>query len=99
MSRSAMQDLERLIPAFQHASVVERWAGAIALSPDDMPTVGAVPDLPGLILVSGYGYGLTWSPALAEIAGRIALGQTPDFDISAFDPSRFNNGSKIELRT
>ena len=68
--------------------VTHRWAGTMGFSPDSLPLVGAVPDLPGVYVCGGYsGHGLGFA---LESARRLAAfmegGPAPP---AWLDPGRF----------
>lgn len=61
--------------------------------PDTLPAIGEVPGVPGVIAAFGHGHtGLTAAPETGRIAAMIAVGETPNIDISAYSLSRFGNG-------
>ena len=68
---------------------MSRWSGAVAVTPDNLPILSGVDEIPGLFIAAAGGYGITWAPAIGEIMAQIALGQSPAVDIGAFDLGRF----------
>lgn len=72
------------------ATVADRWAGAVALTPDARPCIGAAPGVPGLYLAVGFGAGLTQGPAAAESLVQLMLGEPTTVDLQPFDPARFS---------
>jgi glycine/D-amino acid oxidase-like deaminating enzyme len=52
--------------------------------------IGADPDLPGLLHVSGLGgFGVMTSAAVGELAAELVMGRAPDWiDTACFDPAR-----------
>jgi len=71
------------------AAVVDRWAGAVALTPDGLPCLGAAPGLQGLHVATGFTAGLTQGPAAAESLVQAMLGEATTVDLRPFDPARF----------
>lgn len=68
--------------------VTHRWAGTMGFSPDGLPLVGAVPDMPGVYVCGGYtGHGLGFALECARrLAGHLRGGAAPP---SWLDPGRF----------
>lgn len=81
-------------PIFENASVLRGWAGFYEVTPDDNPLLGHVPDLDGFIVAAGFsGHGFMQGPAIGlAIAELVIDGQARTIDVSAFRPSRFQEG-------
>jgi len=59
-------------------SVARSWAGIEAFTPDDLPVLGAVPGVDGLLVAAGFsGHGFALVPAVGDILARLALGLDP----------------------
>src|SRR6185503_17057 len=53
------------------------WAGLEAFTPDDLPVIGPVPGLDGLVIAAGFsGHGFALTPAIGNLLARATL--TPD---------------------
>lgn len=83
--------------AFGQTRVLEYWAGFITATPDNMPIASAVDALPGLFLLTGCSYGLTWAPALGRMMADLMTGRRPSLDPAPFRHSRFFDGSKLRM--
>jgi glycine/D-amino acid oxidase-like deaminating enzyme len=82
-ARSAFPQLEGVRSA-------ERWAGAIDVLPDEIPALGPVPGIDGLIVATGFsGHGFGIGPAAGQVTAQLASGRTPSADLAAFRPDRF----------
>jgi glycine/D-amino acid oxidase-like deaminating enzyme len=79
----------RQFPDCAGAAVVDRWAGAVALTPDALPCLGAAPGWQGLHLATGFTAGLTQAPAAAESLVQAMFGEPTAVDLRPFDPARF----------
>ena len=67
-----------------------RWMGPRPSTPDTLPIIGAHPAHPDVLFATGHGQlGLTLSAVTAEIAGELAVGRVPNFDLSPCRPDRF----------
>jgi glycine/D-amino acid oxidase-like deaminating enzyme len=77
-------------PQLAEAQSAQRWAGAIDVLPDEIPAIGPVPGIDGLILATGFsGHGFGIGPAAGQVAAQLASGRTPAADLQAFRPDRF----------
>jgi glycine/D-amino acid oxidase-like deaminating enzyme len=77
-------------PQLAEAQSAERWAGAIDVLPDEIPAIGTVPGIDGLILATGFsGHGFGIGPAAGQVTAQLASGRTPSADLAAFRPDRF----------
>lgn len=81
----------RLLPGL-NTEAREVWFGQRPSFPDSLPAIGEVPGLPGVIAAFGHGHtGLTAAPMTGRIAAMVAVGDTPNIDISAYSLNRFGN--------
>jgi glycine/D-amino acid oxidase-like deaminating enzyme len=68
----------------------ERWAGAIDVLPDEVPALGPVPGIDGLLVATGFsGHGFGIGPGAGLVTARLAAGESPGLDLGAFSPNRF----------
>lgn len=81
-------------PAFAEANVMRGWAGFYEVTPDDNPLLGWVPGVGGLAVAAGFsGHGFMQGPAIGACMAELLLdGAATTVDISAFRPSRFDEG-------
>jgi D-amino-acid dehydrogenase len=74
-------------PGLASAVQIETRVGLRPLSPDQTPQLGFVPDVPGLVMVTGFGAGgLTMGPVAGEVVADLVRGVTPSLDVTAFVP-------------
>lgn len=77
-------------PQLAGARAAERWAGAIDVLPDEIPAIGPVPGIDGLLLATGFsGHGFGIGPAAGKVTAELAAGRAPSADLQAFRPERF----------
>jgi len=89
----AFENLCANYPAFSGAKIAERWAGLIDVTPDAVPVISAVDDLPGLTIATGFsGHGFGIGPGAGRLAADIATGTDPVVDPAPFRLSRFAEG-------
>lgn len=76
-------------PVFRQAKIAERWGGIINVAPDFNPIVDSVPSIPGLIVASGFAFGMTLGPAAGELVADLITGREPKVDQQALKLERF----------
>jgi D-amino-acid dehydrogenase len=68
----------------------ESWFGFRPLMADDLPAIGWVPGVEGVIVAAGHGtLGFTQSPATGKLVAELATGARPSVPLEAFRPDRF----------
>lgn len=94
----ALANLRKAFPVFEKAEIAQRWAGAIDVTPDAIPVISGVDDIPGFHIATGFsGHGFGIGPAAGRLAADLVRGVTPLVDPTPFRFSRFSDGSKIEI--
>jgi glycine/D-amino acid oxidase-like deaminating enzyme len=92
----ALSSLKQIFPAFASVQVEERWAGAIDATPDAVPVISGVDNLPGLYLATGFsGHGFGIGPGAGRLMADLVTGKTPLVDPAPFRYSRFVDGTKL----
>jgi glycine/D-amino acid oxidase-like deaminating enzyme len=93
-----MRDAVDLFPQLAGARPVERWAGMIDVTPDEIPVLGPVDGLPGLFVATGFtGHGFGIGPAAGYLMAQLAVGEAPAVDLQPFRFSRFAEGDVTRL--
>ncbi|WP_350024406.1 NAD(P)/FAD-dependent oxidoreductase [Serratia marcescens] len=85
----SLAKLKVAFPAFKASTVLDRWSGAMAIAPDEVPIVSLVNQYSGLVINTATGWGMTESPITSEIAADLLLGKEPIFDPKPFSLYRF----------
>lgn len=95
--RTTIEGLQRIadkttgiIPALKHINVIRAFAGLRPYTPDGLPILGPVDDVPGFLMAAGHeGDGIALSPITgAYMAQMIATGKS-DIPLDSFRLSRF----------
>lgn len=87
----AWRTLTEAFPVFHGTSIASSWAGYIDVTPDALPVISAVDEVPGLYLASGFsGHGFGIAPAVGEVLADMLCGRPARVDIKPFDLSRFD---------
>ena len=85
-----LRDAGALFPQLGALRPLERWAGMIDVTPDEIPVLGAIDALPGLLVTTGFsGHGFGIGPAAGYLMAELAMGKTPLVDLHPFRFSRF----------
>jgi sarcosine oxidase subunit beta len=59
-------------------AAAQSWVGIEAFTPDDVPHLGPVPGVEGLLVAAGFcGHGFALAPTVGDILARLALGHDP----------------------
>lgn len=85
-----LAEAKRLYPELRDVRPLDRWAGMIEATPDEIPVLGPVDGLPGLLIATGFsGHGFGFGPAAGHAMAALAQGQEPLFDLHEFRLARF----------
>lgn len=85
-----LRDAQVLVPAVSELELLECTARARPATPDNAPLLGRVPDVPGLIIATGFfRHGVLLAPAAAAICRALMEGRE-DRRWAAMSPSRFS---------
>ena len=94
----AMAGLRSAFPAFNGARVEEAWAGYIDVTPDAVPVISPVDQLPGFFVATGFsGHGFGIGPGAGRLMADLVAGAPPIVDPTPYRFGRFADGSKIEV--
>jgi glycine/D-amino acid oxidase-like deaminating enzyme len=88
-----LRDAAELFPQLRGARSVERWAGMIEVTPDEIPVLGPVGGFEGLFLATGFsGHGFGLGPAAGYVMAQLTQGEAPVVDLRPFRLARFEEG-------
>lgn len=97
--RKSLKMAEALSPAFGKLELAESWAGMIDVTPDVIPVLDQIDQLPGMYMATGFsGHGFGIGPATGHVMADLVTGDTPAVDLSAFRFSRFSDGTPMEAQ-
>ncbi|QHE90410.1 FAD-dependent oxidoreductase [Pandoraea fibrosis] len=86
----ALDKLKQAFPAFEPAQIAHAWAGFIDVTPDAIPVISGVDEVPGFFLASGFsGHGFGIGPAAGALMADLVQGNTPKVDPHAFRLSKY----------
>lgn len=78
-----------VMPRVAGMNLIRTWTGITAISADQLPLVGAVPQAPGVYVAAG-GSAFTLGPIFARLLARQILDE-PEDRLALFAPARFNH--------
>ncbi len=74
--RASLETARAVFAPVGECALARRWAGLEAFTPDDLPILGPVPGIGGLLVAAGFsGHGFALGPMIGDILARLALGQ------------------------
>lgn len=88
-ARALLRRAKTFLPSLDTSRGTE-WMGFRPSMPDSLPVIGSHPRAPGVTLAFGHGHlGLTQSVGTGEVIADLVAGRTPEIDLTAFRPQRF----------
>ncbi len=77
-------------PILEECQINRGWGGLYAITPDDNPIIGPLPDVEGFLCAIGFsGHGFQQAPTVGRILSELILDGGTDFDLSPFAHDRF----------
>jgi glycine/D-amino acid oxidase-like deaminating enzyme len=87
-------------PAFRGVQITHKWAGLIDVTPDAVPVISAIDQVPGLFLATGFsGHGFGIGPGAGRLMADLVTGRTPVVDPSPFTYERMIDGTRLMPET
>jgi sarcosine oxidase subunit beta len=72
--KGSLETAGSVYPPLDGRALARGWAGLEAFTPDELPIIGPVPGIEGLLIAAGFsGHGFAVSPAVGDILSRLAL--------------------------
>ena len=89
---------KKAFPVLNGATIEQSWAGAIDVTPDAVPVISGVDDIPGFYIATGFsGHGFGIGPGAGRLMADLVTGKTPIVDPHELRLSRFHDGSPIRI--
>ena len=89
--RQVFRTMRRIFPALTGKTVTRTWAGLRPGTPDGRPILGADPEIPNLWYATGHGRnGILLAGMTGELLAALYAGEELEHDLSAMDPTRFD---------
>ena len=78
------------LPGLQSWPALRAWCGLRPCTPDNLPYIGAVTDMPGVFIAAGHeGLGITTATGTADLLARMVCGESMPMSLEPFSPQRF----------
>jgi glycine oxidase len=78
-----------VVPKLVDARILEAWAGLRPGTPDALPILGST-STPGYFVATGhFRDGILLAPITARVMGQVICGESTEFELKAFEVSRF----------
>lgn len=85
---------EALLPVLKGRAVTAMWAGFVDTTPDGVPAIGEVAQLPGFILAAGFsGHGFGIGPGAGHLVADLVSGSQPLVDPKSLHPRRLEKSA------
>ena len=89
----AKTSIAAAFPAFKEMIVAESWGGYMDVTPDAIPVISGVDDLPGFFIATGFsGHGFGIGPGAGRLVAEMATNEPTVVDPAPFRLSRFGEG-------
>lgn len=95
--QQAVDDIQRMLPAFKGMRLADAWGGALIATPDNIPTASPVLSHPGLFFATGLTYGMTMGPAISAMMADIVMGNKPVIDPHPYRYERYIDGTTLQF--
>jgi sarcosine oxidase subunit beta len=83
-------------PVLAQAGFMDGWGGLYAVTPDDNPILGPLPEIEGFFCAGGFsGHGFMQSPAVGRVLAELILRGHAEPDISALSIHRLREGREF----
>ncbi len=94
--RRGVSELAAAYPALAGLGVARAWGGMVDCTPDGIPVIGPVENVPGLFVCAGHtGHGFGTGPAAGRLAAELIQGDKPSVDPRPFRHSRMTDGTDL----
>ncbi len=94
----SVRNLKAAYPAFKDLKIAQSWAGCIDVTPDAVPVISEVAEIPGFFIASGFsGHGFGIGPGAGKLMADLVTGGPTCVDPEPFRHSRMTDGSKVTM--
>ena len=88
-------NLRVIFPELKNAKIIESWAGMVETTPDVVPIISEISNIPGFYIGTGFsGHGFGIGPGAGEAIARM-IQNKDNIDLAPFKLERFFDGTPI----
>ena len=92
---AALKAAQEFFAQFKKAKIAQQWAGMIDATPDALPVISGIDQVPGFFIATGFsGHGFGIGPAAGRLCADLVTGATPIVNPTPFRFTRFSDGSR-----
>lgn len=91
-----MSFIGEIFPSLRNVSVIRSWTGALAFTPDGLPSIGPMPGVKGLFVAAGYPAGMSWAVVSGKLAAEYIADGKASLPIERLNPGRFIGKPKVK---
>lgn len=93
VTTETLERARRVMPGLRDATIQQSWAGYIDSTPDGVPVIDEVEELPGCLLAAGFsGHGFGIGPGTGYMIADMVTGTPSYVDTNQYRLSRFDKG-------
>ena len=90
------KNLDKMFPQLRETPIVESWAGMIEMTPDVVPVIDEVEQVPGFHIATGFsGHGFGLGPGAGKAIAGMLTGTDTGIDLDPLRYNRFFDGTPI----
>jgi glycine/D-amino acid oxidase-like deaminating enzyme len=90
---AAKSNIQAAFPVFKNMVEAQSWAGYIDVTPDAVPVISGVDEVPGFFIATGFsGHGFGIGPGAGRLIAEMVAGEPTVVDPTPFRLSRFAEG-------
>jgi glycine/D-amino acid oxidase-like deaminating enzyme len=82
------EGLTTALPELRAAKFARAWAGLLPFTPDNLPVIGPVPGIDGLIVAAGHVFGNGAGPTTGRLVAELACGAATSLDVEPYRVDR-----------
>lgn len=79
-----------VVPRVRDLKLLRSWAGVTGVTPDQLPIIGEVTQLPGFYVATG-GAGFTFGPTYSRLVSEVIVNGRSAYPLAPFSPDRFDH--------
>ena len=95
--QDSLTDIFERVPDLDSAGIKRIVNGAISFSPDGLPMIGPMPEIPGFFVACGFLGGIAQAGGIGLVMSQWILEGVTEYDVSFIDVARFGDWTTREF--